>query len=338
MQISVDWFYERMKLIKIFAKEVEVEEVAICLPLEYKTAALIYELSKHTNVIATKLDEYSTKPEAVEWLKEKDIDVVRKRDAIKVEYFLDCAAVLARVAEKAGKDVVKTVELTKTGEDYLRKLNVKVRAISVDSSTLKGWGENVFGTAFGLIDVLSRLNIYLPGKVVLIVGFGRVGRGCARILRSLGCRVQVYDVSELRKMEAIYEGFEVADNFSDADIIVTSTGVAGVISEKELRNVKDGAVLINLGAEKEIEVHGKLVADYGGVKKYSFARNYYIVADGYAANLALGNGSPIEVMDRTFSAAVLSLNYLKEDFEGIKLLPIEIEKRISAFIQGARLL
>ncbi len=327
--IGVDWFHDRMRLVKLFAKEVEVEEVAVCLPLEYKTAVLIYELSRHTNVVATRLDRYSTKEEAVEWLRERGIEVRSKRDALKAEYFLDCAAVLSRTAERAGKECIKTVELTKTGEEYLKKLGVKVRAISVDSSTIKGWGENVFGTAFGLLDVLMRLNIYPPDKTAAIVGFGRVGRGCARLLRSLGCNVMVVEMNESRRIEAAYEGFDVGGDYSSADIIVTCTGVAGVISENELERVKNGAILINLGAEWEIQPAGELVADYGDVKKYRLKNEYYVVADGYAANLAVGSGSPIEVMDRTFSAAILSLNYLKKDFEGMIPLPKEIEEKIA---------
>ncbi len=329
MEIGADWFYERMKLVKKFAKEVNIPEVAVCLPLEYKTAVLAFELSKYTDVTVARLDDYSTKRGAVEWLRERGIGVVRKRDAVGSEYFLDCAAVLSRVAVKAGKSFVKVVELTKTGEEHLRKLNARIRAISVDSSTLKGVGENTYGTAFGLLETLLRLNVYLPGKRAAVVGFGRVGSGCARLLRSVGCSVSVVEVSASRKIEAIYEGFEIGD-FGEADIVVTCTGVAGVLGFDELSKLKTGAVVLNLGAEFEIDLSRcELIADYGAVKKYRAGETeFYVVADGYAANLAVGNGTPIEVMDRTFSAAILALNHLKEDFEGIAPLPPEIETRV----------
>ncbi len=330
MQINTDWFYEKMKLIKIFSKEVDVEEVAVCLPLEQKTAAMIYELSKHTKVIPTKLDDYSTKTEAVKWLNERGIEITSKRDAAKASYFIDCAATLSKVALKIGKKEINVVELTRTGELYLKTLNVPLKAISVDSSLLKGKGENTCGTAFGLIDALSRLNIYLPGKKVVILGFGRVGKGCARILKKLGCIVKILEISELRKMEAIYEGFGLTNGLEDADIIVTCTGTRYAINKKKLANVKNGAIILNLGAEKEIEVSGKLEYDYGAIKKYKYRGvEYFIIANGYAANLAIGNGTPIEIMDRTFSAAILSLNYLKLDFKGVRPLPKEIEEKIA---------
>ncbi len=327
MEISVDWYYDRMKLVKIFAKEVEVDEVAVCIPLEYKTAVLIYELSKHTNVIATDFDGILVKNEAVKWLEEKGIKVVNRKKAINAKYFLDCAAVLSRVAVKK-REYINVVELTKTGEDWLRRFE-NVKAISVDSSTLKGIGENVHGTAFGLLDALMRLNLYLPGKEIVVIGFGRVGSGCARLLRSIGCRVKVMDVSKVKQLEAIYEGFKIAEDLSSADLVVTCTGAKGVLKVEEVE-LKNGAILLNLGAEMEIEPAGELIADYNGVKKYRYNETeYYLVSDGYAANLALGNGTPIEIMDRTFSAAILALNYLKKDFKGVISLPREIEERIA---------
>ncbi len=327
--ISVDWYCDRMRLIRRFARDIEIEEVAVCIPLEYKSACLIYELSKYTNVYAARLDDFSTKREVVEWLKERGIKVRRKRDVVRAEYFLDCAAVLSRVAVKYGREDLKVVELTKTGEDYLKSMDVGVKAISLDSSTLKGIGENVFGTAFGLLDALMRLNIFLPQKKVLVLGFGRVGRGCARMLKAVGCEVVVWDEDESKQIEAHYEGFKVERDFS-ADIVITCTGKAGVIGEKEIELIKEGSILLNLGAEFEIEPAGEVSRDYGMIREYKIGgKGYYVVADGYAANLALGNGTPIEVMDRTFSAAILALNHLKrEDFQGVVPLPHYIESII----------
>ncbi len=325
--ISVEWYYDQMKLIKKFAKQIEVEEVAVCIPLEYKSACLIYELSRFTNVLPVKLDDLSTKPEAVGWLEEKGVKIVRKREAVNAEFFLDCAAVLSRVAEKAGREIVKVVELTKTGEDYLKKLKVGVKGISLDSSTLKGIGENQYGTAFGLLDALMRLNVFLPGKRVKVIGYGRVGKGCAEMLRALGCRVGIWDISAEKRIEAVYEGYDVSDDL-DADIIVTCTGSPDCIGSEELRNVRDGAILINLGAEREIHPAGRQVADYGSVKMYELdGVRYYLVAEGYAANLVVGNGTPIEAMDRTFAAAILALNHLKQkEFTGVVPLPGYIEE------------
>ena len=325
--ISVDWFCKRMRLIKKFAREVEVEEVAVCIPLEFKTACMIYELSKFTNVIVAKLDDYSTKEEAVAWLKEKGIEVVSKRKALEAKYFLDCSAVLSRIAERAGKDEINVVELTRTGEEYLRRIKCKIKAISLDSSRLKEF-ESIYATAFGLLEALLKLNLYLPGKRVKIVGFGKVGQGCAELLRRINCKVIVWDRDEEKRLKATFLGFEVSKD-AEAEIVVLCTD-----SKPGFDYLSDNCIVVNMGAEK-FEAEGKMVEDFGIVKTYE--RNgklYHLLSDGYAANLAIGSGTPIEAMDITFSAAILALNYLKKDFIGLIPLPREIEERI---ISEARL-
>ncbi|MEM2324522.1 MAG: NAD(P)-dependent oxidoreductase [Archaeoglobaceae archaeon] len=317
--LSVDWFWERMRLTKKFVKEVDVEEVAICVPLEFKTACLIYELSKNVKVYPTKLDEFSTKETAVRWLEENGIKIFRRRDAVKAEYFLDCSAVLSRTAEKIGKGEIKVVELTRTGEEYLRNLKIKLRAISVDSSRLKEI-ESSLGTPFGLLEALLKLNIYLPSKKVKIVGFGKVGKGCAELLRKLGCNVSVWDLKEERQKEAISAGFNVSEDLK-ADLVILCT-------DSKVDFLVEDAIIVNMGAEI-FKANGEIIRDYGAVKAFkSGEKVFYVVSDGYAANLAIGSGTPIEIMDLTFSAAVLGLNYLKKDFEGIIPLPKEIEDKI----------
>lgn len=317
--LSVDWFCERMRLTKKFVKEVEVEEVAICIPLEFKTACLIYELSKYMEVFPTKLDDFSTKETAVRWLEERGIKVFRRKDAVKAEYFLDCSAVLSRTAERIGKREIKVVELTRTGEEYLKRLKIKLRAISVDSSKLKEI-ESSLGTPFGLLEVLLKLNIYLPGKRVKIVGFGKVGKGCAELLRKIGCRVSVWDLNEIKQKEAISAGFDVSEDLK-ADLVIICT-------DSKFEAMVEDAIVINMGAEI-FRAKGEIIRDYGAVKAFKIGEKvFYIVSDGYAANLAIGTGTPVEIMDLTFSAAILALNYLKKDFEGIIPLPREIEDKI----------
>ncbi len=318
--LSMEWFCERMKLLKRFARELEVENVAICVPLEFKTACMIYELSKYAEVFAVKLDDFSTKEEAVKWLEEKGIKLSRKRDAVKADYFLDCSAVLSRIAEKSAKGLIKVVELTKTGEEYLMRMS-RVRAISIDSSRIKEI-ESVYATAFGLLEALLKLNIYLPRKRVKIIGFGKVGQGCAEMMRRIGCKVSVWDKDEEKRLKADFSGYEVSEH-GDADVFIFCTD-----SKPSLELVSDNAIVVNMGAEI-IGTEGELVKDYGIVKCYrKDGKRYYLVSDGYAANLAIGLGTPIEAMDLTFSAAILALNKLREEFYGVIPLPKEIEERL----------
>ena len=332
----MEWVYENMNLLKLACKEVGDDlrgyKIAIAFPLEYKTAVLIGELSRYCEVLVTPFSPGTTKEEVISWLNIEILDVSK---AIEADYYLDCAATLVRESLTKGciDDVKGVVELTRSGVSYLR--NVK-RAIVVDDSTVKGVGENVYGTGMGLMDGLLRLNLNLLGKTVAIVGFGRVGRGCAYVLRNF-CRIVVVEIDPIKAMEAVYEGYEVLDlqkALEIADIVVTCTGSERVIGCEHFEFIKNGCIVCNMGAFKEIETPRWEVKEYGLIKKYYKNDKYfYVVADCEPINLAIGNGTPIEIMDRTFATVVYALHYLiKEDFSGVIPLPKDIEKRISEMI------
>ncbi len=339
-----EWVYERMTLIKMACKEVSRDlkgcRVAIAFPLEFKTAVLIKELSKYCEVLVTPFSPATTKDEAVKWLKSSGIDVYDAGDVIKADYYLDCVAKLLRIAkERSCLDKVEgAIELTRSGLDYLREIDVK-KAIVVDDSFVKGIGENVYGTGMGLIDGLLRLNINLIGKTAVIVGFGRVGKGCAFALRNF-CRVIVVEIDPLRAMEAVYMGYEVMElkkALEHADIVVTCAGKRGVIKEDYLSYVKNGCIICNMSAYiDEIELPEVSAEDFGFAKKYFKGDKYfYVVADREAVNLALGNGTPIEIMDRTFATVVFALQYLiKKNFSGVISLPREIDEKMCEIILG----
>jgi adenosylhomocysteinase len=337
----MEWINEKMVLTKKACRYAEDSlkniEASLCFPLEYKTAVLAYELSKILKLKICRFDDVTTKPEAEKWLMERKIEILEKEDCLTSAYYLDCVASLTGVAKKRGIFVDGVIELTRSGVKRLEKLDNYRRAISVDDSVIKGLGENRFGTGWGLIDALFRLNIYLPGKKAFVIGFGRVGEGCCDALSRTGCIVRTFDVDEMRCAIAEYSGFEVVgleEGLNTSDIIVTATGVNGVISGKNARIIKEGAILCNMGAGRyEIDVR-----DFGGyrrteitpfIMKYSGENTFYVIADGNPVNLTIGNGTAVEIMDRTFALAVLSLKYLVErEFSGIIPTPDEVEKEL----------
>ncbi len=342
VNLMMEWVYENMRLVKIACKEVGKDlegcTVSMAFPLEYKTAVLANELSKYCNILVTPFSSGTTKVEAVEWLKERGVEVCDIKSALKADYYLDCASKLVRSAKNL-RDVKGVVELTKSGEEFLKTVNVR-KAVVVDNSVVKGIGENVYGTGIVLLDGLLRLNLNVVGKTVAIVGFGRVGRGCARILRNF-CRVVVVEIDPVKAMEADYMGYEVMDlleALKTADIVITCTGRRKVISLSEFEFVKNGCILCNMGAyndEIDIESLGDWnVKDFGFVKRFEKdGKHFYVVADGEAINLALGNGTPIEIMDRTFATVVYALQYIvSNDFSGVIPLPREIDEKVSRLI------
>jgi adenosylhomocysteinase len=342
----MDWVYENMHLVKIACKEVGKDlegcVVSMAFPLEYKTAVLANELSKYCDVLVTPFSSGTTRVEAVEWLRDRGVEVCDVKSALKADYYLDCASTLVRSAKDL-RDVKGIIELTKSGEEFLKTVNVR-KAIVVDNSVVKGIGENVYGTGVGLLDGLLRLNLNVVGKTVAIVGFGRVGRGCAHILRNF-CRVVVVEIDPIKAMEADYMGYEVVDlheALKIADIVVTCTGRRKLLSLPEFECVKNGCVLCNMGAyNDEIDIESLKdwkVRDFGFVKRFERDEKYfYVVADGEAINLALGNGTPIEIMDRTFATVVYALHYtVINDFSGVIPLPKEIDEKIGELILGHR--
>ncbi|HDD36348.1 MAG TPA: hypothetical protein ENF50_02635 [Archaeoglobus veneficus] len=333
----IDWVYERMWMVKKACSEVELENVAIFVPMEYKSAVLIKELSKVTEVFPFFVDDPTVKKDALEWLKANGIKVfeLESLKEANASYFLDCAAVLTRKARKIGmlNRIKGVVELTKTGVEILRRLSIK--AISIDDSVVKGVGENIYGTSLGFIDGLLRLNLFLLDKTIAIIGFGRVGEGCAKILKNIGCRVLIIEKDLERKFIARMQGFEVVDfdKLRDADIIVTCTGMKEAINDETLNFIKNGAILCNMSAVKDEIKFSLKPKKLGFVEKYEIgSKKFYVVSEGYPINLSIGHGTAIEVMDRTFAAAIYALEYImKEDFNGLIELPKEIENKVLKF-------
>ncbi|MBO8181755.1 MAG: hypothetical protein H0Z28_03050 [Archaeoglobus sp.] len=341
------WIYERMvytkKACKLVSESLKGVEVSICFPLEYKTAVLVNELSEIVELKVCRFDEPTTKDEAVRWLGDKGVKIKDKEECLDSPYFLDCVATLSRKALKRKRSVEGVIELTRSGVDRLRELEssgVFKKAISVDDSEIKGKGENIYGTGLGLLDALTRLNIQLPGKRVFIIGFGRVGEGCASLLKKIGCEVEVFDKDELKCMLAEYKGFKVSEpetSLGNADIIVTATGSDSVINSSNISFIKNGAILCNMGAGRhEIDLRG--LTDYekedlGIVSKFSGKNYFYVMANGRPVNLAVGNGTPLEIMDKTFALVVFALDYLvNQDFSGIISTPKEVEYKLANLV------
>jgi len=347
----MEWVSERMsytkKACELVSENLRGEEVSICFPLEYKTAVLIYELSKFVKLKVCRFDDPTTKDEAVKWLEKRGIKIKSREECLDSEYFLDCVATLTRKAFNEKRRVEGVVELTRSGVEKLgeiRDLGVFKRAISIDDSRIKGIGENVYGTGLGLLDALLRLNIQLTGKKVFIIGFGRVGEGCASLLKKIGCEVEVYDRDELRCALAEYMGFQVSEvdvGIARADIIVTATGSDGIINSSNAGLIRNGAILCNMGAGVEVDVRS--FTDYerkdlGIVSKFTGKNHFYVVANSKPVNLSVGNGTPIEIMDKTFALVALALEYLvKQEFSGIINTPEEVEYRLADLLRKQKI-
>jgi len=218
-------------------------------------------------------------------------------------------------------------------------------AINVNDSVTKSKFDNVYGCRHSVVDGLNRaLDVMLAGKVAVICGFGDVGKGCAEALRGQGCRVIVTEIDPICALQAAMDGYEVTtveDTLGEGDIYVTTTGNKDVITLEHMRQMKDQAVVCNIGHfDNEIQVE-KLMADRSverqnikpQVDKFRFSDGHeiFLLAEGRLMNLGCATGHPSFVMSNSFSNQVLAqLELWKNDYTiGVYTLPKKLDEEVA---------
>lgn len=217
-------------------------------------------------------------------------------------------------------------EETTTGVRRLRNREkqgtLKLAAINVNDAITKSAFDNYYGSRESFLDGLKQaLNTMIAGKVAVVAGYGEVGRGCANGLRGLGARVYVTEIEPTRAYLAAMEGYEVKtmeEVAPLADLFVTATGCLDVIRPEHMLQMKDQAILCNMGHfDIEIDVawlkqNGKLQTVKEGVELYQLkGKTLILLAQGRLVNLGCGHGHPSYVMSNSFSCQVLAQLYLQ---------------------------
>jgi len=218
-------------------------------------------------------------------------------------------------------------------------------AINVNDSVTKSKFDNLYGCRESLADGIKRAtDVMIAGKVVLICGYGDVGKGCAKSMRSYGARVLVTEIDPICALQAAMEGFEVTtveDALPEANIYVTTTGNCDVITAEHLANMKDEAIVCNIGHfDNEIQVD-KMNAIAGiqkinikpQVDKYIFpdGHSIYLLADGRLVNLGCATGHPSFVMSNSFSNQTLAQLQLWQQQHDINVyrLPKKLDEEVA---------
>ena len=215
-------------------------------------------------------------------------------------------------------------EETTTGVHRLYQMaernELKIAAINVNDSVTKSKFDNLYGCKESLADGIKRAtDIMMAGKVTVVAGFGDVGKGCAESLRGFGARVVVTEIDPICALQAAMEGFQVMTMDEAAkigDIFVTATGCCDVITIDHMRQMKDEAIVCNIGHfDSEIDVAG-LVADAGikeinvkpQVDRFVFPDGHAVIllARGRLVNLGCATGHPSFVMSSSFTNQVLA--------------------------------
>ncbi len=250
---------------------------------------------------------------------------------------------------RAVKDLKGISEETTTGVHRLYQMMEKgellVPSINVNDSVTKSKFDNLYGCHESLADGIKRAtDVMIAGKVVVVLGFGDVGKGCARSMKGYGARVIVTEIDPICALQAAMEGFEVArieDTFNEGNIYVTTTGNRDVITLEHMKQMKDQTIVCNIGHfDNEIQVDN--LNNYKGAKrtrikpqvdKYTFenGNSIFLLAEGRLVNLGCATGHPSFVMSNSFSNQTLAqLDLWQNKYEvGVYRLPKHLDEEVA---------
>ncbi|HEX4149220.1 MAG TPA: adenosylhomocysteinase [Pirellulales bacterium] len=242
-------------------------------------------------------------------------------------------------------------EETTTGVHRLYQMHargeLKVPAINVNDSVTKSKFDNLYGCRESLADGIKRAtDVMVAGKVVVIAGYGDVGKGCAHSMRSLGARVIVTEIDPINALQAAMEGYEVTTMDEAAprgNIFVTCTGNRDIIGGEHLRAMPNDAIVCNIGHfDLEIDMAWlnkqkdvKRIEIKPQVDRYTFAngRSILVLAEGRLVNLGCATGHPSFVMSTSFTNQVLAQLALwtrPKDFPlGVHMLPKQLDEEVA---------
>ncbi|HSH38704.1 MAG TPA: adenosylhomocysteinase [Chthoniobacterales bacterium] len=229
----------------------------------------------------------------------------------------------------------------------LDKGKLLVPAINVNDTATKSKFDNLYGCRHSLIDGINRaLDVMISGKVAVVCGYGDVGKGCAQSLRGQGARVIVTEIDPINALQAAMEGYEVTtleDTLGRGDIYVTTTGNVDIITLEHMQQMKNQAVVCNIGHfDNEIQVDAlnnakgvKRTNIKTGVDKYTFPKGneIFLLAEGRLVNLGCATGHPSFVMSNSFSNQVLAQLDLwagKDKYKpGVYILPKKLDEEVA---------
>ena len=247
------------------------------------------------------------------------------------------------------KEMKGVSEETTTGVHRLYQMMEKgellVPAFNVNDSVTKSKFDNLYGCRESLADGIKRAtDVMIAGKVVVVLGYGDVGKGCAHSMRSYGARVVVTEIDPICALQAAMEGFEVKpieDALHEGNIYVTTTGNCDVITIDHMKQMKDQAIVCNIGHfDNEIQVD-KLVnfpnIEHTNIKpqvdKYTFpaGNSIFLLAEGRLVNLGCATGHPSFVMSNSFTNQVLAqIDLWNNDYEvGVYRLPKKLDEEVA---------
>ncbi|MEZ0394385.1 MAG: adenosylhomocysteinase [Desulfurococcaceae archaeon] len=355
--LKIEWAEAHMPVLSLLRRKFAGEKplkgvrVGAVLHVTKETAVLMLALldAGAEEVVLAGSNPLSTQDDVAAALVERGVRVYAWRGQTSDEYYwcieqvarsgpdvamddgADLHAFLHERWEELGPKIVGGTEETTTGVIRLRALEkgglLRYPVVAVNDALTKHLFDNRYGTGQSTFDgILRATNVLVAGKVVVVAGYGWVGKGIAARARGLGARrVIVTEVDPVRALEAVFDGFEVMSMARAAevgDIFVTATGNKAVIRREHMERMKDGAILANAGHFnvevwipdlEQLAVESRRIRDNVTEYRLRDGRRLYLLADGRLVNLVAAEGHPSEVMDMSFANQLLAVKYLHEN-------------------------
>ncbi len=257
--------------------------------------------------------------------------------------------------EEMIKGLIGGTEETTTGVIRLRAMErngvLRFPVIAVNDAETKHFFDNRYGTGQSTIDgILRATNRLLAGSTFVVSGYGWCGKGLAMRARGMGANVIITEISPLKALEAVMDGYRVmtmAKAAESGDIFCTVSGNVNVIRKEHFLKMKDGAIVSNSGhfnveldlnGLAEITVSHKAVRDYVEEFRLENGRRIYLLGDGRLINLASAEGHPSSVMDMSFANQALSAEYLAKHHRMLERRVYPVPQSIDQEIARMKLL
>jgi len=275
------------------------------------------------------------------------MQIIHDTLAVDPQKWTKMAAGLVGVSEETTTGVHRLYQMSTSGE-------LLFPAIDVNNSVTKSKFDNVYGCRHSLPDAIMRAtDVMIAGKVVVVCGFGDVGKGCAAAMKAAGARVLVTEIDPICALQAAMDGFQVVrlkDVLGELDIVVTATGNKDIVMVDDMRKLKNNAIVCNIGHfDNEIDMLG--VQNLKGAErvnikpqvdlwKFPEGHNVIILAEGRLVNLGCATGHPSFVMSNSFTNQVLAQLELWENRESGKyknqvyVLPKKLDEKVAALHLG----
>ncbi|KFJ05372.1 adenosylhomocysteinase [Bifidobacterium tsurumiense] len=332
-------------LMQRFRREMDFSgiRIATCLILEPKTAVLLRELAAAGAVVGVFCEPDATDQRIADELKREGIAVeanaswndeeahqgaLRLLDVLQPDIIIDDGGNLARLAIMERPDIasklIGVAEETTSGIRAFQAMEdeqaLPFPVIAVNNSAMKTGFDNAHGTGETCVTTIQRLlgPQTFDGSRVVVVGYGPVGEGFAKRIRSIGASVTICDSNPVAALRAVFDGFAAQDLdqcLPHADMIVSATGVRHTITVNHMRHMREGAVLAVIGGiANELALDELPSFDYheGAVSTIHIPHgpNLVLLSQGDGVNYTAGGGNPIEIMDFSFAVQASAVAYL----------------------------